>query len=125
MNVFTKWEFVKETERQFMYVMNKDREYQDLGGGTVRKILAYDKNLMTVELLFEAGARGEMHSHPHEQIGYIIEGRLIFHEEGQEDVELTAGDTYYVAPNVAHGIDCLTAVKLLDIFTPMREDFIR
>lgn len=107
-----------------MHVVNKEKEYQDLGGGVLRKVLAYSPNIMNVELLFEAGAKGEMHKHPHEQIGYVIEGSLVFHEEGKEDVTLNAGDTYIVASNVSHGIDCLTKVKLLDIFTPMREDFV-
>lgn len=108
-----------------MFIRNEERPYRDLGGGVRRKILVSEGSLMNVELLFEAGAKGEMHSHPHEQIGYVIEGTLVFHEEGKEDVTLTAGDSYYAAPNVAHGIDCVTAVKLLDIFTPVREDFLR
>ena len=107
-----------------MYVINSGIEYKNIGGGVLRKVLAYSDNIMNVELLFEKGAKGEMHSHPHEQIGYIIEGSLIFHEEGKEDVTLNTGDTYIVAPNVNHGIDCLTNVKLLDIFTPMRKDFV-
>lgn len=107
-----------------MYVINSDKKYQDLGEGVLRKVLAYSDNIMNVELLFEAGAKGAMHKHVHEQIGYVIEGSLIFHEEGKDDVTLNTGDTYIVAPNVSHGIDCLTKVKLLDIFTPMREDFI-
>ncbi len=107
-----------------MVVVNQEKEYKDLGGGVLRKVLAYSEKLMNVELLFEEGAKGEMHSHPHEQIGYVIEGKLVFHEEGKEDVTLETGDSYYVAPNVSHGIDCLTKVKLLDIFTPMREDFV-
>ncbi|MCR4658340.1 MAG: cupin domain-containing protein [Lachnospiraceae bacterium] len=107
-----------------MYVRNSDRDYKDLGNGCIRKVLAYSDNIMNVELKFEKGAKGAMHAHPHEQIGYVIEGSLVFHEEGKEDVTLNTGDSYIVAPNVQHGIDCLTEVKLLDIFTPMREDFI-
>lgn len=107
-----------------MFVRNSDKEYKDLGGGTIRKVLAYSENLMNVELKFEKGAVGAMHSHPHEQIGYIIEGELIFHEEGRDDVTLSTGDSYMTAPNVMHGITCITDVKLLDIFTPMREDFV-
>ncbi len=79
---------------------------------------------MNVKRLFESGAKGEMRAHPHEQIGYIIEGSLVFHEKGKEDVTLNTGDTYIVGSNVSHDIDCLTKVKLLDIFAPMREDFI-
>lgn len=107
-----------------MYVLNKDREYQNVGEKTLRKVLAYSDNIMNVELRFEAGAIGALHSHPHEQIGYVIEGSLIYKEEGCDDVTLNAGDTYLVAPDVMHGIECITDVKLLDIFTPMREDFV-
>ncbi|MCR5356069.1 MAG: cupin domain-containing protein [Lachnospiraceae bacterium] len=107
-----------------MYVKNLDREYKEVDKGVRRKVLAYSDNIMNVELKFEKGAVGVMHSHPHEQIGYIIEGSLKYMEEGSDDVVLSAGDTYIVAPNVMHGIECLTEVKLLDIFTPMRKDFI-
>lgn len=107
-----------------MFVKNEEKEYKDLGGGTLRKVLAYSDNIMNVELLFDKGAKGAMHKHPHEQIGYVVSGSLVFHEEGREDVVLNAGDSYIVASNIMHGIDCLTEVKLLDIFTPMREDFV-
>lgn len=107
-----------------MYVCNLDKEYRNLGGGVVRKVLAYSDNIMNVELLFKEGAIGAMHKHPHEQIGYVISGTLLYQEEGKEDVVLHMGDSYLVAPNVMHGVKALTDVKLLDIFTPMREDFI-
>lgn len=107
-----------------MFVENKNIPTTDLGGGVVRKVLAYSKNLMTVELRFDKGAVGAPHSHPHEQIGYIISGKLVYQEEGQEDKILGTGDTYYVAPNVVHGVQILEETKLLDIFTPMREDFV-
>jgi quercetin dioxygenase-like cupin family protein len=107
-----------------MYTENKNVQLQDLGGGVTRKILSYSPTLMTVELHFENGSTGKKHSHPHEQIGYVISGSLIYHEEGCEDKVLHTGDTYYVKPNAVHGIDCLEETKLLDIFTPMREDFV-
>ena len=107
-----------------MFVENKNIPTTDLGGGVRRKVLAYSKNLMTVELRFEKGAVGAPHSHPHEQIGYIISGKLVYQEAGQEDKILGTGDTYYVAPNVVHGVQILEETKLLDIFTPMREDFV-
>lgn len=108
-----------------MYTENKDVVSQDLGGGVTRKILSYSENLMTVELQFQKGSIGAKHSHPHEQIGYVISGRLIYQEEGCEDKELQTGDTYYVKPNAVHGIEVLEDTKLLDIFTPMREDFVK
>ena len=108
-----------------MFTENKTVSPTDLGGGVKRKILSYSNNLMTVELTFPKGATGAKHSHPHEQIGYIVSGSLIYQEEGQEDKILHTGDTYYVAPNIVHGVEILEDTKLLDIFTPMREDFLR
>ena len=107
-----------------MYVENKDVALTDLGGGVVRKVLAYSENLMSVELHFDKGAVGAKHSHPHEQIGYLISGALLFQEAGKEDKVLVAGDTYYVEPDVEHGVVALEETMLLDIFTPMRKDFV-
>lgn len=107
-----------------MFVRNEEITAGPAGEGAVRKVLSYNKDLMACELEFEAGAVGAMHKHPHLQIGYIISGELVYHEEGKEDVTLKTGDTYMVEGNVMHGINCITPVKLLDIFTPMREDFI-
>lgn len=107
-----------------MYTENKNIAPDDLGGGVTRKVLSYSENLMAVELHFEKGAVGAKHSHPHEQIGYIASGKLIYQEDGSEDKELQTGDTYYVSPNVVHGIQVLEDTVLLDIFTPMRKDFV-
>ena len=108
-----------------MFTENKNVPSQDIGGGVTRKILSYSKNLMAVELRFPKGAVGAKHSHPHEQIGYIISGKLVYQEEGCEDKVLVTGDSYYVPPNAVHGIEVLEDTKLLDIFTPMREDFVK
>lgn len=107
-----------------MYTENKSVSAKNLGGGVQRKVLSYSENIMSVELHFEKGSIGALHSHPHEQIGYVISGSLIYKEEGQEDKVLSAGDTYYVAPNVEHGVVALEETMLFDIFTPMRKDFI-
>ncbi|MBA4686577.1 MAG: cupin domain-containing protein [Candidatus Galacturonibacter soehngenii] len=107
-----------------MYTENNSAIINDLGGGVKRKVLSYSENMMSVELHFEKGAIGALHSHPHEQIGYIISGSLLYKEDGQDDKVLKAGDTYYVAPNVEHGVVALEETMLLDVFTPMRKDFI-
>ena len=107
-----------------MVTENKTVAPTDLGGGVSRKVLSYSRNLMAVELHFPAGAVGANHAHPHEQIGYVISGRLLYQEEGSEDKLLQTGDSYYVPPNVVHGVQILEETKLLDMFTPMREDFL-
>lgn len=105
----------------FLY---KDIEGEDLGKGISRKILAYNQNLMTVEVSFEEGAIGEMHSHPHEQITYVLEGEFEFDIDGKKST-VKAGDTLYKQSNIEHGAVCLKKGRLLDIFTPHRADFVK
>ena len=96
---------------------------QDLGGGVSRRILAYTEKLMIVEVNFCAGSVGAVHTHPHSQNVYIISGRFKFTVNGQ-DIEVGAGDSLAFEPNLPHGTICLESGTLLDIFTPMREDFL-
>lgn len=105
------------------YVFNEDAPLEDVGGGLKRKVLSYHDNLMVVEVHFEEGAIGELHSHPHEQITYILDGEFEFNIGGEKKV-VKAGDTTFKEPNVVHGAICLKAGRLLDIFTPHREDFV-
>ena len=100
-----------------------ERPIQNLGGGVCRRVLAYSKDLMTVEVIFEAGAEGAVHTHPHTQCTYVLSGRFLYTVE-DESVEMGPGDSIVVPPNLPHGTICLEAGTLLDIFTPMRKDFI-
>lgn len=88
-----------------------------------RWILAYTDALMCVENRFEAGAKGPLYSHPHTQIAYVLSGAFAFTIEGETHT-VRAGDTFLETNGVEHGCVCLEAGVLLDIFTPMREDFL-
>jgi quercetin dioxygenase-like cupin family protein len=65
------------------------------------------------------------HSHPHEQITYVAEGELFFFT-GDEKHHLKRGDVYTVPSGMPHCIQTLSShVRLVDSFTPLREDFIK
>ena len=102
---------------------HEERKLIALGGGVTRRILAYDENLMGVEVAFEAGAEGAVHTHPHTQMSYVLSGRFLYTVEG-EGTELNPGDSIVVPSGLPHGTKCLEAGKLLDIFTPLRQDFL-
>ena len=57
-----------------MFIKGSDIENNQLGGGVSRKILAYNTNMMSVEVRFDKGAIGAVHTHPHVQISYVLEG---------------------------------------------------
>ena len=107
-----------------MFVKNSDIEKTELGGGVSRKILAYREELMSVEVHFEKGAVGAMHTHPHVQISYVLEGKFEATIDGETKI-IEKGDTYVTSPDAPHGVVCLEAGVLLDIFTPMRKDFLK
>ena len=95
-----------------------------LGGGTERRILAYDGPLMAVEVSFEDGAEGAPHTHPHIQLSYVLSGSFRYSVE-DESVILNPGDSVIVPGGLVHSTVCLKKGVLLDVFTPMREDFLK
>ncbi len=106
-----------------MFVFNDNVAMEDLGDGIKRKVLAHSDNMMAVEVHFETGAIGTLHSHPHEQLTYVLSGEFEF-TIGNETKIVKAGDTMYKQPEIVHGCRCLSAGVLLDNFTPMRKDFL-
>ncbi|MFA0086808.1 cupin [Vibrio sp. 10N.286.49.C2] len=106
-----------------MFVYNKDVELEDCGGGLRRKVMAYCEDMMMVEVHFEDGTVAALHSHPHEQITYVISGEFEF-TIGDVTKIVKAGDVMYKEPNIIHGAKCIKAGVLLDNFTPMRKDFL-
>lgn len=105
------------------YVFGKEIDLKPVGEGVFRKILAYNDDLMLCELHFERGSVGALHSHPHQQISYVVSGKFEFDIGGVKKI-VEAGDSLYKEPHVVHGAVCLEAGVLLDFFTPMRADFV-
>lgn len=82
-----------------------------------------DKMMMAVVDL-EPHSVVEEHSHPHEQVGMILQGRVEFFIGGEQKT-LGAGDLYRIPGNVRHKVVALEEpVRALDIFHPIREDFL-
>ena len=93
------------------------------GPGVRRTLLAYNDDLLLVKVEFEAGAIGALHQHVHSQITYVESGEFEATVGGETRL-LQAGDSFYAAPNVPHGVVARQAGVLLDSFSPVREDFL-
>lgn len=107
-----------------MYQDFNKTNLQNLGNGLKRRILAYSDNLMTVYMEFDEGAVADSHSHnDHEQITYIIEGEFEFIVNGEKHL-CKAGDSLSFPKNMPHGCKCIKKGKLLDTFTPKRDDIL-
>jgi quercetin dioxygenase-like cupin family protein len=108
------------------FYFDKDIAFQTVvEGKVIRQIKAHDGKMMLVEVYFENGAIGYNHVHEHEQCTYVLEGEFEF-TVGEETKIIRTGDTIYMPPMVDHGCRLKSEKgRLLDIFTPQREDFLK
>ncbi|MSU24754.1 MAG: cupin domain-containing protein [Opitutus sp.] len=83
---------------------------------------AHTAHLTVGEVDLAAGATVPPHAHPHEQLSYLLAGRAEC-TIGTETRELTPGMCAVIPGAVVHSFRALTACRVLDIFTPVREDF--
>ncbi len=107
-----------------MVVKNESIPYTILDEKSRRKILCHDGSMMMVEVTFDKGGIGSMHTHVHEQITYVAEGEFEFVINGEATI-VKKGDSLYFPSNVPHGCTALEAGILVDVFTPQREDFLK
>lgn len=91
--------------------------------GMVRQVLAHNQQLMLIRHFFEKGWVGTRHSHPHEQLVYVVKGKLRVDIDGKRTFELEAGESFVVDGGVEHGASALEESEVLDIFTPMRDEY--
>lgn len=106
-----------------MFTYNQNVPSTPAGAGVIRKILSHDENLMVCEITLEKDSVIVAHAHPHEQITYIISGRCRY-TVGTSTSEVAAGDSVLIPGNVSHSIVVLETMKVIDVFSPAREDFL-
>lgn len=106
------------------FLFGKDVPIEDVGGGITRQILGHNDELMLVKAIFETGSEGYQHEHYHSQVSYVESGVFDVTIDGVTKRQ-SAGDSYFIPPHVMHGAICIEAGVLLDMFSPIREDFFK
>lgn len=114
----------KQNRRLCMFKYNKDVIPTDCEPGVTRKILCYSDDLMMCEISFKKGSKGNFHKHEHLQITYIAKGSFEFTIGGETKI-VNQGDSVYMPSNVEHGVTALEDGILVDVFNPMRKDFLK
>lgn len=88
-----------------------------------RRVLAFNSNLMLTEHTMEAGSVFPKHHHPHDQLAYLMSGHIRV-QAGETTFEAKTGDSFVLKGNVEHQVWAIERSVALDIFTPMREDYL-
>ncbi|HEX3289954.1 MAG TPA: cupin domain-containing protein [Gaiella sp.] len=94
--------------------------YELAPGVTMRPLFGAGAMLNLLE--FTRGARVPVHDHPHEQLGYVLEGELALEIDGVEHL-LRPGDAYRIAGGTPHAAWSDGPCVVLDVFQPVREDY--
>jgi quercetin dioxygenase-like cupin family protein len=87
-----------------------------------RQVLAYNQNVMLVRHHFLKGWKGTSHSHPHEQLVYVVSGKILLECDGTA-FELQSGDSIVLEGNTQHQATALEDAEVLDVFVPYRQDY--
>lgn len=85
--------------------------------------LAVGEKSMVCKMNYVEGNFATEHVHPHEQSGYVISGKYLMTIREQE-YELNPGDSYSIPGNVPHSFKVLVGGEVIDVFTPVREDYL-
>ena len=105
-------------------VCDEDIAWELVEEGIQRKVMTYSEQLMLVKVAFEAGRVGALHHHPHLQISYVANGVFEITINGVVKT-LRQGDAFFVPTDAVHGAVCVEAGMLVDVFSPMRADFLK
>lgn len=106
-----------------MFGLHSTDSFREALPGIRIKTLAYGERVLMSKFEMEAGAALPSHSHPHEQTGYLLSGRIVLHI-GCSSREMGPGDSWCVPSGVAHRAEILEDSSALEIFSPLREDYL-
>ena len=98
-------------------------ELENLSDTVSRRVIHSDR-MTTARITVKKGGVVPRHSHENEQISHVLEGSVLFQFDDRE-ITARAGDLVEIASNEPHRVEALEDSVALDVFQPVREDWIR
>lgn len=104
------------------FIFATDVDVVEMLPGVHRRTLGVTDEAMLCEITLDEGSEVPLHSHPHEQVGYVVRGSIRMTIDGTAR-DLNPGDGYAIPGNVEHSAVALTTVTVIDCFTPPRDEY--
>ena len=102
-----------------------DVQEEQVKADLTRRLISGDRVMIaTIEL--QRGCIVPKHAHVHEQISYVLDGhlRLTVGEDGGVSYDVRAGEVVLLPSNVPHAAEAMADTRVLDVFSPPREDWL-
>ena len=108
-----------------IFVLREDALKKTFKGVNLDSLATGEKSMVT-KMNYVKGNFATLHTHPHEQCGYVISGKYHLIVDGEEkiDVIMRPGDSYAIPGNTPHSFEVIEAGEVVDVFTPLREDYL-
>ncbi len=106
-----------------MFKKHGPKGYGEALPGIKRKTLVFGERTLMTEFVMSRESTLPEHSHPYEQTGYLVEGRMILRIGGTRFV-VAKGDSWSIPVNVRHGARVLEESVAIEVFSPVREDYL-
>ncbi len=103
--------------------MKRENPPIEICPGISRRTVAHGRTMYQMNATLAEGSRMPVHQHAQEQIVHILEGQMRLIVEGVPH-ELTTGDSFYLASDVPHGVETILPTRVLDTFSPPRDDYL-
>lgn len=98
--------------------------FQEILNGITIKTLIFGEKMLLSEFRMEQGSSLPLHAHPQEQTGRLLQGKINL-TIGNDRAELLPGDCWCVPANVLHRAEILEDSVAIEVFSPVREDYLR
>lgn len=108
-----------------IFVRREDAIKKTFKGVNLDSLAVGEKSMVT-KMNYVRGDFATLHTHPHEQCGYVISGTYHLIVDGEEkiDVIMHPGDTYAIPGNTPHSFEVIEGGEVVDVFTPQRDDYL-
>lgn len=106
-----------------MFTKSNTREFRSLIEGVQMRPLAFEEKTILCEFKLQKGYQLPAHKHPYEQTGYLLSGKLNF-RIGKKWHLAEAGDSWSIPENVEHEVEILENSVVIELFSPIRTDYL-
>lgn len=106
-----------------MFAKSSTEGYRPALAGITQKTLVHGDKSLLVEFRLQQGAILPLHSHPHEQTGYLVSGRIRL-TIGAEIHDVLPGDSWCIPGDLLHCAEIVADSVAIEVFSPLREDYL-
>ncbi len=106
-----------------MFTKKDSLAFRPLIDGVTMRPLAWEDKTILCEFKLEKGYKIPSHQHPYEQTGYLLSGKLNFRIDKTWNLA-ERGDSWSIPENVEHEVEILEDSVVLELFSPIRPDYL-